>query len=193
MDHEVSLPSNNFRLQLAVRVIANGGVIAYPTEAVWGLGCDPWNAAAVQRLLQLKRRPQAKGLILVAANSEQLHWLLWDLPDAWRDRLDRSWPGPVTWLIPHKNRVPAWISGSSERVAVRVSAHTGIVALCGAAGRPLVSTSANSAGAQAARESFQLRRYFGTGLDYIVPGRLGDGRRPSMIRDLASDTLVRTD
>ena len=185
-------PPAPLRLRLALQALSAGGVVACPTEAVWGLGCDPWNASAVQRLLELKRRPEAKGLILVAANIEQLHWLLWDLPEPWRERLDRSWPGPVTWLVPHKNRVPVWISGSSDRVAVRVSAHTGVVALCQAAGRPLVSTSANSAGAQAAREIFQLRRYFGTGLDYTVPGRLGDGRRPSMIRDLASDTLVRS-
>lgn len=102
---------SSFRAQCAARVVREGGVIAYPTEAVWGLGCDPWNEDAVYRLLALKARPVEKGLIVVAANIHQLDFLLEDLPDVWLDRLAGTWPGPNTWLVPHQERLPEWVTG----------------------------------------------------------------------------------
>jgi hypothetical protein len=108
-----------WRVQQAARVVRQGGVIAYPTEAVWGLGCDPWSAAAVYRLLALKQRPVEKGLILVAADIGQFDFLLADLPAAWLARLEQSWPGPNTWLVPHHNRLPEWISGVHDSAGAR--------------------------------------------------------------------------
>ena len=168
-----------------------GGVIACPTEAVWGLSCDPGNEHAVARLLQLKSRPVAKGLILVAANVGQVDFLLAGLSDQQRQTLFDSWPGPATWLLPHRGLVPHWISGSHETVAVRVSDHPAVSALCAAWGGPLVSTSANPAGALPAREAYQVRRYFGHALDYLLPGRVGAARRPTGIRDLFSGQIIR--
>lgn len=179
------------RLRAAVSALRGGGVIACPTEAVWGLSCDPDDADAVALLLALKGRPVAKGLILVAASQRQVEFLLADLTTQQRQTLDDSWPGPATWLLPHHNRVPAWICGEHATVAVRVSAHPVVSALCDAWGGPLVSTSANRAGARPARESFQVRRYFGDELDYIVPGRVGAASRPTAIRDLFSGKIVR--
>ena len=182
---------SQLRCAVALQVMGAGGVVACPTEAVWGLSCDPDSAYAVRRLLRLKRRPVEKGLILVAASQAQLGFLLADLPEDQRARLEDSWPGPNTWLVPHRGRVEPWIHGEHNTVAVRVSAHPVVRALCQAWGGPLVSTSANPAGSQPPRAAFQVRRYFGETLDYVLPGHVGGADRPSQIRDLATDTLLR--
>jgi L-threonylcarbamoyladenylate synthase len=122
--------ASNWQIQQAAQVVRNSGVIAYPTEAVWGLGCDPWNDEAVEQLLAMKARPVHKGLILVAANSERFDFLLEDLPEIWLARLGGSWPGPNSWLMPHQNRLPEWIGGQSSSVALRVSDHAQVRARC---------------------------------------------------------------
>ncbi len=172
-------------------MLAAGAVVACPTEAVWGLSCDPDNEQAVMHLLALKQRPVHKGLILVAADIQQFNWLLRGLDRPDQSRLQLSWPGPITWLVPHRGLVPEWICGDFDTVALRVTAHPTMAALCQAFGGPLVSTSANVAGQQPAREQFQVWRYFGGGLDGVVPGRLGGDANPTVIRDLESDTIVR--
>jgi len=110
----------SFRHRLCANVVARGGVIACPTEAVWGLSCDPFSDSAVQRLLDLKERPAHKGLILVAADESQLAFLLGDLPGSLQRKVSVSWPGPNTWLVPHQGRVPPLVHGRFESVAVRV-------------------------------------------------------------------------
>ena len=182
----------SLRISQAVRALVAGGVVACPTEAVWGLSCDPGNEAAVLRLLAMKQRPVEKGLILVAADMAQFAWLLGDLDGSARSKLELSWPGATTWLVPHGGRVPPWVCGEFDTVAVRVSAHPTVQALCRAFDGPLVSTSANIGGAQPALEQFQLWRYFGDQLDDVVPGRLGGNLRPSTIRDLATDAVIRS-
>lgn len=179
------------RIGQAVNCLLQGGVLACPTESVWGLSCDPDNAAAVRRLLALKRRPVGKGLILVASRREQLDWLLADLPSAQARKLALSWPGATTWLVPHRGRVPDWIHGDHDSVAVRVSAHPLLVALCDTWGGALVSTSANPSGCKPAVAGFQVRRYFGGELDFLLAGAVGGAARPSVIRDLVSDRVVR--
>lgn len=179
-----------WQVRQAARAVRAGGVIAYPTEAVWGLGCDPWNRTAVQRLLELKQRPQHKGLILVAAEAAQFDFLLADLPADWQQRLADSWPGPFTWLVPHRGRLPEWISGRHDSVALRVSDHPLVQALCRACG-PLVSTSANPAGRPSARSRLRVEQYFHGRLDGLLGGALGGRRNPSLIRDLRSGELVR--
>lgn len=181
----------SLHINRATAALHSGGVIAYPTEAVWGLGCDPADELAVQRLLDLKIRPRHKGLILIAGCESQLEFLLSGLSKAQRATMQLSWPGPTTWLVPHRDRVPSWIHGEHDTVAVRVSDHPVVRALCDCWGGALVSTSANRSGGQAAREQFQVRRYFGDELDYILPGRLGGSDRPSVIRDLQSDRIIR--
>ena len=180
-----------FSVRQATAALHCGGVIACPTEAVWGLSCDPFNEIAVARLLELKKRPLHKGLILVVAAMPQLDWLLQGLSVSQQARLELSWPGPTTWLIPHHDRVPHWIHGDHDTVAVRVSAHSAVAALCRSWGGALVSSSANPAGAQPASHAFQVHRYFGDRLDYIVPGAPGGAHRPSTIKHLVSDEVVR--
>jgi L-threonylcarbamoyladenylate synthase len=181
---------SNWQIQQAAQVVRNGGVIAYPTEAVWGLGCDPWNDEAVERLLAMKARPVHKGLILVAADIEQFDFLLEDLPEIWLARLGGSWPGPNTWLVPHQNRLPEWISGRFSSVALRVSDHPQVRALCRLTG-PLVSTSANPAGHPAARSRLRVEQYFPGQVDQVLGGALGGRKNPSLIRDLISGDVVR--
>ena len=179
-------------LATACRHLRAGGVIAYPTEAVWGLGCDPDNRKAVESVLALKQRPLEKGLILVAANIEQLGPLLDELSDSQREQLEASWPGPTTWLIPDPNdHFPRWIKGCHESVAIRVSNHSLVKALCKAYGKPIVSTSANVAGEKEIRSRLILERRFGHKLDYIVPGELGAAAQTSEIRDLVSGHKLR--
>jgi L-threonylcarbamoyladenylate synthase len=181
---------SRWQVQQAAQVVRRGGVIAYPTEAVWGLGCDPWDELAVERLLALKDRPVHKGLILVAADIEQFDFLLDDLPEIWLARLTGSWPGPNTWLVPHQNRLPEWISGHHDSVALRVSAHPLVRELCALSG-PLVSTSANPAGRPAARSRLRVEQYFPGQLDKVLGGALGGRKNPSLIRDLISGDVVR--
>ena len=179
-----------WQLQQAAQKIRMGGVIAYPTEAVWGLGCNPWDRHAVERILQIKQRPIHKGLILVAANMSQLHSLLQDLPQQQLEQLHNSWPGPNTWLIPHHGKVPHWISGRHASVAVRVSAHPLVQALCQLTG-PLVSTSANPTKRPAATSRLRVEQYFHGQLDAVLNAPLGARQQPSTIRDLASGQIFR--
>lgn len=181
---------SSWRLRQINQTIQAGGVIAYPTEAVWGLGCNPWQAEAVERLLTIKQRPVHKGVILVAGAIEQFDFLLWDLPDAQLARLRLSWPGPNTWLVPHQDRLPAWVTGQHQTVALRVSDHPLIRQLCAVSG-PLVSTSANPAGRPPARSRLRIEQYFHAQLDAIVPGALGGRRNPSIIRDVRTEQIIR--
>lgn len=179
-----------WRMQQVAGIIRAGGVIAYPTEAVWGLGCDPWNDQAVERLLEIKQRPQSKGLILVAADIEQFDFLFDLFPSTWLQRMQATWPGPTTWLVPHQNRLPEWVTGDHDTVALRVSDHPLVRQLCRYSG-PLVSTSANPSGHPPARSRLRIEQYFHDQLDAVVNGRLGGRRNPSQIRDLASNQVMR--
>ena len=179
-------------IQRAADLLWSGEIIAYPTEAVWGLGCTPFDEQAVYRLLAIKQRDVEKGLILVAADVSQFADLLRPLSDAQRRTLQQSWPGPVTWLVPDlESRVPDYIKGSHSGVALRVSAHPVVVGLCRAFGGPLVSTSANPQGKRPARQPWQVHAYFGDQLGMVTPGCVGGRARPTEIRDLLTGELVR--
>ncbi|MCR8923861.1 L-threonylcarbamoyladenylate synthase [Dasania sp. GY-MA-18] len=178
-------------IQTAVDVLHRGGVVAYPTEAVWGVGCDPFNSQAVERLLQLKQRDPAKGLILVAAAIEQLEPFLTGLSKQHCQTLNQYWPGPYTFLVPANKQVPDLIKGQHSSVALRVSAHPLVAELCRAFGGPIVSSSANIAGQPAPTEAKQVQSQLGDGLDYLLPGQVGDASRPSEIRDLLSGKVLR--
>ena len=182
--------AGKWQVQQTARVVRQGGVIAYPTEAVWGVVCDPWNEEAVDRLLALKERPVHKGLILVADSIDQFDFLLADLPDIWIERLAGSWPGPNTWLVPHQDRLPEWITGQHDTVALRVSDHPLVRELCRLTG-PLVSTSANPAGRPAARSRLRVEQYFPRQLDKVLGGALGGRKNPSLIRDLRTGEVIR--
>ena len=177
----------------AVAALRAGGVIAYPTEAVWGLGCDPRDEAATLRLLALKVREVEKGLILIAAAEAQLAPFIdmAALDAAQRDAVRASWPGPHTWIVPASSDAPLWITGAHAGIAVRVSAHPVVVELCKAYGGALVSTSANRAGEPAAQAIEQLDPRIIAGVDAVLQGDTGGLLRPTEIRDARTGAALR--
>ena len=181
---------NRIKLQHAARVLRAGGVVAYPTEAVFGLGCDPLNQAAVLRLLVIKQRPMDKGLILIAHRLEQLLPFLHPLAADVEQRVRETWPGPVTWLLPARPAAPRWLRGRHSTLAVRVTAHPLAAALCEAFGGPIVSTSANASGRPPARSALQTRLRC-PGVDLILAGATGGLARPTPIRDALSGAVHR--
>ncbi|GHC16288.1 L-threonylcarbamoyladenylate synthase [Aidingimonas halophila] len=178
-------------IDAAVSALHSGQLIAYPTEAVWGLGCDPDNDRALTALLRLKQRDPAKGLILVAADIAQLAPWLEGLPAEYHAPLVSSWPGPNTWLVPDNGRSHALVRGCHRSVALRVSDHPLVARLCMAYGGPIVSTSANHAGDAPALTAGQVRERFGAEVAAVVEGPLGGYDHPSTIRDLVSGHIVR--
>jgi L-threonylcarbamoyladenylate synthase len=181
---------NRLKLKVAARALRAGGVVAYPTEAVFGLGCDPLNRSAVLRLLAIKQRPMAKGLILIASRLEQLLPFLHPLAADVEQRLRETWPGPVTWLLPACPAAPRWLRGRHSKLAVRVTAHPLAAALCEAFGGPIVSTSANASGRSPARSTLQTRLRC-PGVDLILSGATGGLARPTPIRDALSGEVHR--
>ena len=178
----------------AIRWLHAGGLIAYPTEAVWGLGCDPRNEPAVLRLLALKQREVDKGLILIASDETQLAPYI-DMPAldvAQRNAVRASWPGPHTWIVPASINAPAWITGAHTGIAVRVSAHPTVIALCHAFGGALVSTSANRAGEPAPSSRDALDPVIVAGVDAVTGGETGGLQRPTAIRDARSGDMLRS-
>jgi L-threonylcarbamoyladenylate synthase len=177
----------------AVAALRAGGVVLYPTEAVWGLGCDPFQPAAMRRLLALKQRPQAKGMILIAADLAQLEPLLdlSQLSAARHAAVLASWPGPHTWALPCRADLPDVLRGAHDTLAARVTAHPVAAALCRAFGAPLVSTSANLSGQPPPRRRDLIDPRVLHGVDAIVGGETGGLERPTPIRDARSGELLR--
>ncbi|WP_413739048.1 L-threonylcarbamoyladenylate synthase type 1 TsaC [Sodalis sp. RH21] len=179
-------------LAALVTALRQERVIAYPTEAVFGLGCDPDSETAVQSLLALKQRSWTKGLILIAANYAQLLPYIDDtrLTGPQRERVFACWPGPVTWVMPARAKTPRWLTGQFTTLAVRVTAYAPVQQLCLAFGKPLVSTSANLSGLPPGRSVAEVRQQLGDDfpvMDAGVEGRLN----PSEIRDALTGELIR--
>lgn len=181
-------------LSSVIQALSDGGVIAYPTEAVYGLGCDPDNEAAVMALLAIKQRPVEKGLILIAADYSQLLPYVNDsaIPQEKRFEIFSSWPGHVSWVLPASSKAPKWVTGQFDSIAVRVSAHPVVQQLCRAFGKPLVSTSANLSGQPSITDPVELAQSLGALLSAIMPGALGGAAQPSQIRNALTGDIVRS-
>jgi len=180
-------------VDVAARIVGAGGVIAYPTEAVYGLGCLPTDADAVARILAIKRRSWRKGLLLIAADLAQVEAYA-ELPTgAMAATVTESWPGPNTWLLRARRTAPPWITGGRDCIAMRVTAHPLARALCARVGSAIVSTSANRAGQPPHTSLLRLRYQLGAEVDYVLPGALGGKLKPSSIRDARNGRLIRAD
>ncbi|MCH9689497.1 MAG: threonylcarbamoyl-AMP synthase [Gammaproteobacteria bacterium] len=178
-------------IKQACALLDAGEVIAYPTEAVYGLGCDAFNQQAVLRILNLKKRPKEKGLIVLIADWEQL-WPLIDknkVPEARFEVLKKTWPGPVTYVFPKANTVPDWITGAHEGVAIRMTAHPVARALC--ENGPIISTSANLAGEVAVRNIQDLDALFSDEVAGVMRGVLGSQMTVSPIYNILDGGLLR--
>lgn len=182
---------SDFHVSRAARLIYEGGVIAYPTEGLWGLGCDPFDSGAVARILMMKQRPISKGLILLASDVQQLGTALLGLSKDERDQLAADFNYPVTWLIPDNGSLPDWITGGMPTLAVRITRHPLVRALCARFGSAIVSTSANPAGRPAARSALRVRQYFNAEIDFLLPGQLQHESGASEIRHLRSGKVIR--
>jgi len=182
---------HNPKVRRLAKQMRAGGVCAYPTEAVWGLGCDPFNLSAVSRILALKQRSMSKGLILVAADIQQFEPFLSELSTPQYQLLLDSWPGPNTWLVPDNGVSPPWVRGRFDSIALRVSAHPMVQGLCRAFGGPIVSTSANPQGLSPATSVMAVNRYFNGMLEGIAPGLVDRAAKPSTIRDLQTGAVIR--
>ena len=190
-----------WQLEKALSALKHGEVIAYPTEGVWGLGCDPFNADAVDRLLALKNRPMDKGLILVAANLAQISPLLSFLSNAQLAQLKESVSDdsahvsgesrPTTWLIPSNGLIPYWITGTHDTVAVRISKHPMVAALCQSFGGMIVSTSANPSSQAPALTQLNVRHYFGKQIPVYLSGKVNRSGVTSEIRNLVTGDVLR--
>ena len=173
----------------AAQILSSGGVIAYPTEGVFGLGCLPSDDEAVQRLLEIKQRSPSKGLILLAANASQFDdWISLpagiSLPPPDPDK-------PITWIVPAGEKAGDRIQGDNAGIAVRITTHPVAKAICEAARSPIVSSSANLSGQPVAEDQASLQQQFGSLVDYIVPAPCGPSAGPSQIRDLLSGDVLR--
>ena len=183
-----------FRHSASSRRIAaylrRGGLIAYPTESCYGLGCDPRNRCAVLKILKLKQRPQRKGLILIAASYRQVARYLQPLAPDEQAKLQRAGAQAITYLMPAHHSAPRWLRGNHDTLAVRLTAHPVAAQLCRSANSALVSTSANRSGQRPAKTYAECRRMFG-GKVWVLPGRVGKRKKPSTIRAWLGNKIVR--
>lgn len=181
-------------IDAAGALLRTGGVLAYPTEAVFGLGCDPLNRGAVEALFALKQREPTQGVLLIAADFSQVERFiaLEAVPATVMAQVRASWPGPATWIFPRSAEVPPWIAGAHAGIALRVTAHPAAAALCQAFGGALVSTSANPHGIAPARSVAELEDHFGDTLQGVLDAPLGSQSRPTVIRDALSGAIIRS-
>ena len=177
-------------LRRAVDVLRGGGVVAHATEGVWGLACDPFNAAAVERVLRIKGRDADKGLIVAAGRPAAFAAELEMLDDEVAARIRASWPGAVTWVVPNR-RFPQWVTGGRDTAAIRVPGHAQARALSVAFGGAIVSTSANRSGVEPARTAEAVADALGEAVDFILPGETGSSVGPSRIVDALTGRTLR--
>src|SRR5579875_1280932 len=178
-------------IEAAAALLHEGGVLAYPTEGVYGLGCDPDDHAAFDRIFAMKRRPPEQGVLLIAADFEQVEPWIGNVPEPALERARTAWPGAHTFIFPRSTRVPAWAAGGHAGIALRVTAHEPSAALCRAVGGPIVSTSANRHGAAPARSAAEIRAIFGDEPDGVLDAPLGGLDRPTPITDAVSGAIIR--
>ncbi|MDO6459983.1 L-threonylcarbamoyladenylate synthase [Granulosicoccaceae sp. 1_MG-2023] len=177
--------------QHAAGHLRRGGILIYPTEGVYGIGCLASDEAAIQRLLQIKHRDPAKGLILIASRIAQIRPWISHIPAARREQILASWPGPVTWVLPAAPGISALLTGGRNTIAIRVSAQPFVRALCDELDAALISTSANRSGEPPATTPAELQQTFGSEVDYIVPLMPGDLQGPTPIFDAQSGKQLR--
>lgn len=180
-------------VESAISYLRDGKIIAYPTEAVFGLGCDPKNMQALMRLRAFKSRDE-KGFILVAANFEQtLSWVNWSKLTALQvKRIQHSWPGPYTWVLPASRTAMPLALGPKHTVAIRVSSHPVVKNLCESFGGLLVSTSANLPGEPPAKTLNEIELLKKSGIiDCVVKGELGSNNAPSKVIDAMTNKILR--
>ena len=182
---------SGWRYRRAVMTLRDGGIVAYPTESVYGIGCDPWDFAGVARVFEVKRRASRKRCIIIAAHSRDLDRLVDVYAPRFSKFASRYWPGPVTLVAPARAGAPPWLVDAEGTLATRVTRHPVARGLCASHRGPLVSTSANRAGRPPARNVLRVRCEFGTEIDCYVAGRVGGLKSPTRIIDTRDGRILR--
>ncbi len=182
--------NNTAQIQKAVKLVLQGKVIGYPTEGVYGLGCDPFNQAAVERILVIKQRSMDKGLILIASNLEQIQTLISADAQIYLHRISDS-QSPCTWIFPKSASAPKWISGQHDSIAIRLTQHPISQALCTQIKTPLVSTSLNVSGDDAIRHYREIPLELKQKIDYVIEAPTGGLQQSTPIIDAITGNQLR--
>ena len=170
--------------------LKSGEVIGYPTEAVYGIGCDPWNQSSVEKIAKIKGRESSKTFLMVASSIDQLTDLI-DISTLSR-QVTSSWPGHTTWLITAKENVPYWLQDEqTNKVGIRISNHPLVRKLCNEFGKPIISTSANLSGKEEIKNQQEFMKTFSSDINYLVDGDLGDYDKASVIIDMETNKKIR--
>lgn len=177
-------------VEQAVHILQEGGVIAHATEGVWGLACDPWDKHAVDRILAVKHRSIDQGFIVIGSDPATFQEELDSLPPAIRHRVEGSWPGHTTWILPSR-RFPDWVTGSRASVAARIPDHEQARLLAKLFGTAIISTSANVSGEEPATTMELVTQRFKSCIDFVVPGQIGSAVGPSRICNALTEDTIR--
>mgnify|MGYP000211514342 CR=1 FL=1 len=186
--------SKTSTIKQAAEVFTQGGIIAYPTEAVFGLGCDPDNDVAVQKLLSIKQRSAEKGLILLAANYSQLLPYVDDsaINEDERRKVLSLWPDAITQILPANKNISSLLCGDFDTIAVRITDHKDVVELCDLTNKAIVSTSANLTGEKPSTTWQQVQQQLGSEIDFIVKGKTSGLLKPSTIINGLTGVTIRS-
>lgn len=181
-----------------------GNLLAYPTEAVWGIGCDPFNEQAVRHILTIKNRPIDKGMIVITADSQLIDDFFQPLPLTIQNTIRQTWQHShnqaTTFLfpIPCHIDIPNWVTGGRDTLAIRVIHHQAIATLCQTLAKTspnnpygfLISTSCNPSGEAPTTTLEQAQAYFGNSIGYFNAATLGY-TQPSQIKDALTGEMIR--
>ena len=176
-------------LQEALRVLKQGGIILYPTDTVWGIGCDATNAEAVRRIFRLKQRADSKAMLMLTDSEEKLSRYV-DVPEAAESLLEATSEGkPMTIIYPNACGVAQELIAEDGSIGIRITREAFSNALCHGLGKPLVSTSANISGEPAAPTFGQISHAITDGVDYVCRYRRNDNtaKQPSSIVKVNTD------
>ncbi len=183
----------NFLREFKDKILLKNFVFAYPTEAVYGLGANPFDESAVERVLAIKKRAAHQHFILIASDWDQINPLIdtTSLTNEQLHTIKATWPGPVTWVFPASSQAPSWLVNKDHTIAVRVTAHPLVQTLCQIAGHPLISTSANLSGHPPCRTYEETKQLFEGQVDLILPGETSGLSKPTSIRDARTRKVLR--
>lgn len=181
----------NEQIKNAVDNLRQGKIIAYPTEAIYGLGCDPFNQAAVDRLLKIKNRPEEKGFILIADNWQRVENLVKPIDKTLLKKILSTWPNHITWIFPASSKTPEWIRGAHTTIAIRITSFPVAKKLCEMFEKPIISTSANIEGTKPLKTEKEVKKIFKNQIDYIIDAPVGNHEKPSEMREALTGNVIR--
>ena len=181
--------ASDFSIRHAAHIIKHGGIIAYPTDTIYGLGCDPYNQHAVEQINRIKLRPANKQFILLAGNIKQIKPLI--LINQQQEKLLSQKTEPTSWVVNASTAAPAWLIDEKNTLTIRISQHKDVKKLCHALGHAIISTSANPSGKTPAKNALKLHQYFHSSVDKIILSASTQTGKASKIIRLCDNHVIR--